>query len=289
MNGRSIEMYLVDGHPEGMVTAEVFNWTGHVLVFPRTQIAQALARPESKRTGVYLLLGEKGGTAYAYVGESEDIPGRFKSHEAAKDWWTLAALITTAGNSLSKAHVRYLEGRLVEEAKAAGSSLDNGISPSKGTLNESGIANMEAFLTTLLMLLPTLRIDVFNKPAAVKTAKAGPTTPTFVLQTLKTGVDATAIWLDGALVVRKGSLGQKWNGVGSSYVDLQSKLIASGVLSVSGEKIQFEADHPFSSPSAAAAVLNGRSTNGQFEWKLKGSGQTYREWEQSQVAKEAAE
>jgi hypothetical protein len=35
--GRSLELYFIDGHPEGMLTAEVFNWTGHVLKFPRAQ------------------------------------------------------------------------------------------------------------------------------------------------------------------------------------------------------------------------------------------------------------
>ncbi len=41
--GRSLELFFVDGNPSGMQTAEVFNWTGHVLYFPRTQIVQALA------------------------------------------------------------------------------------------------------------------------------------------------------------------------------------------------------------------------------------------------------
>jgi len=28
-----------------------------------------------------------------------------KSHDAAKDWWSMAVLVTTAGNKLNKAHV----------------------------------------------------------------------------------------------------------------------------------------------------------------------------------------
>jgi hypothetical protein len=41
---RSLELYFIDGRPDGMLTAEVLNWTGHVLVAPRTQIAAALVR-----------------------------------------------------------------------------------------------------------------------------------------------------------------------------------------------------------------------------------------------------
>jgi hypothetical protein len=43
IKGRSLELYFIDGRPDGMLTAEVFNWTGHVLVTPRTQIGAALA------------------------------------------------------------------------------------------------------------------------------------------------------------------------------------------------------------------------------------------------------
>ena len=50
--GLSLELYYIDGNPEGMLTAEVFNWTGHVLKTPRMQISQALSRPEAKFTGI---------------------------------------------------------------------------------------------------------------------------------------------------------------------------------------------------------------------------------------------
>ena len=36
--GRSLELFFIDGKPDGMQTAEVFNWTGHVLMTPRTLI-----------------------------------------------------------------------------------------------------------------------------------------------------------------------------------------------------------------------------------------------------------
>ena len=38
--GRSLELYYIDGRPDGMLTAEMFNWTGHVLMAPRTQLAE---------------------------------------------------------------------------------------------------------------------------------------------------------------------------------------------------------------------------------------------------------
>ena len=54
--GRSLELFYIDGRPDGMLTAEVFNWTGHVLMTPRTQLSMALTRSEARYTGIYLLL-----------------------------------------------------------------------------------------------------------------------------------------------------------------------------------------------------------------------------------------
>jgi len=120
--GRSLELFYIDGHADGMLTAELYNWTGHVLMAPRTQLADALRRPEPKCTGVYLLLSEQDGEPIAYIGESDDVGQRLKSHDLNKDWWTSVVFITTAGNKLNKAHVRYLEARLISEAKRIGRS-----------------------------------------------------------------------------------------------------------------------------------------------------------------------
>ena len=99
--GRSLELYFIDGRPDGMLTAEVFNWTGHVLMAPRTQIAEALQREEAGYTGVYLLLGERDGVPLAYIGEGEIIADRIRMHDSKRDWWTKAVLVTTGANNPS--------------------------------------------------------------------------------------------------------------------------------------------------------------------------------------------
>ena len=106
--GRSLELYFINGKPDGMLTAEVFNWTGHVLMTPRTQIPAALSRKEAKYTGVYILLGDEDGKPSAYIGESENVSERIKTHAAQLDWWNTAVLVTTSANNLHKAHVKYL-------------------------------------------------------------------------------------------------------------------------------------------------------------------------------------
>ena len=56
--GRSIRLFLVDGTPHGLLTAEIVTcWTGHVLTGPRSKLAELIQRPECGRTGVYFLVG----------------------------------------------------------------------------------------------------------------------------------------------------------------------------------------------------------------------------------------
>src|SRR6266851_6099188 len=131
--GKSIRIFLVDGSPTGLRTAEIPNWTGHVLVAPRIRIQEALMRSEGTKTGVYLLVGEEAGRGIVYVGEGDCIADRIRKHakDADKDFWERVALITSKDVNLTKAHVRYLECRLVQIIKDGGrANVTNGNEPS---------------------------------------------------------------------------------------------------------------------------------------------------------------
>ena len=93
--GRSIRVYLADGTPGGLLTAEIMNWTGHIVAAPRSDLATLLKRPEISRTGVYFLLGddpESFGGTLAYIGEGDDVGTRLRQHarveqQGGKDFW----------------------------------------------------------------------------------------------------------------------------------------------------------------------------------------------------------
>jgi hypothetical protein len=292
--GRSLELFFVDGNPSGMQTAEVFNWTGHVLYFPRTQIVQALARPAARHTGVYVLLGADEAGPRAYVGEGEDIAARIRSHDLAKDFWTHAALITTQANNLHKAHVKYLESRLIEDARRIGRMpLDNANTPARPGLSEAARANMEEFLETLFIVLPALRIDMFEeraRPVAEEEARLASAPVSswegaeFHLSAPRIGIEATAKLVDGDFVVDEGSLARgEWVGVESGYTGLYNELVEAGVLRRQGAVMIFAQAYAFASPSAAASVIQGRSASGTLEWKTP-EGKTYKEWEATMLA-----
>lgn len=289
--GRSLELYFIDGRPDGMLTAEMFNWTGHVLMTPRTRISEALARREARYTGVYLLLGEMDGEPCAYIGEGEDISDRIRNHDARRDWWTNAILITSAANMLNKAHVKYLEARLVEEARGVGRmTLANGNTPPRPGLSEAAQSNMETFLGNLLMILPALRVDMFvrNTRSSVRETVApqgSSPAPQFELLSRRHGLKATATLEDGEFIVDAGSLARlHWEGQSHGYEALHEELRKTGVLREQGSHCIFTQSYAFRSPSAAAAVVIGRPANGTTEWRLKGSSLPYKDWEAGQLA-----
>lgn len=289
--GRSLELFFVDGRPDGMLTAEVFNWTGHVLMTPRTSIGAALARKEARYTGVYILLGEQEGEPRAYIGEGEDISDRIASHAANKDWWTSAVLITTAANALNKAHVKYLESRLWEEAKRVGRvTLDNCSAPTRPSLSEAAQSNMEAFLAYLFMVLPAVRVDLFIediRPAASSSDISSGATQSFVLSSKKRGLNATAVLQNGEFVVQEGSdANLEWIGStthNSVYAILHAQLCKTGVLERKGDRLVFAKSYAFKSPSAASSVITGRPSAGTVEWKLPDGTTTYKQWEANKL------
>ncbi|MDK4806512.1 MAG: GIY-YIG nuclease family protein [Novosphingobium aromaticivorans] len=290
--GRSLELYYIDGRPDGMLTAEMFNWTGHVLMTPRTQIATALARPEASYAGIYLLMGEQEGEPLAYIGEGEDISARIRSHDVKKDWWTSAILITATGNKLNKAHVRYLEARLIAEAKSIGRMpLENSVAPGLPGLSEADQGKMEAFLENLLVVLPAVRVDMFiqrarsaPKPAAPAAALAEPQAR-FVIESRKHDITAHALLENGEFVVEQGSQAQlHWiSSRADGYSKLHAELKHAGVIVEEATHCVFAQSYAFQSPSAAAAVVLGRPANGTTEWVNTTTSKTYKEWEASRI------
>jgi hypothetical protein len=108
-DGRSIRLFLADGTPGGLLTAEIMNWTGHVVAAPRSDLAVLLRWPETSRTGIYILLGddpESFGGTLAYIGEGDEVRTRLKQHARAdeqggKDFRDRAVMLTSKDANLT--------------------------------------------------------------------------------------------------------------------------------------------------------------------------------------------
>ena len=295
MNGRTIRIYLVDGVPSGILTAEIMNWTGKVIVSPRSQLDQVASRAEAKRTGIYLLIGpdpENTGRDLVYIGEGDNVLKRLLLHnkDEEKDFWSQAVLIISKDDNLTKSHVRYVESRLIGLTKQAKRArLANDTAPEPTLLPEPDVADMEFFLGQVQMVLPVLGFLFSQQVVPLQTEPGGPTastvSPVFVMNPV--GTSATAQEVDGNFIVFKNSTARK-QGVESwtSYKGLRDHLVAEGKLLDAGQGglFIFAEDVSFSSPSAAAAVVYGGNQNGRKVWRLKETGQTYEKWQDEKFA-----
>ena len=161
MPSATIKIFLVHGDPKRLRTAELSNWTGKAVAGPRSEFDSVLARDESQKSGVYFLTGidPETGMNAVYIGEAECIRDRVKGH-LDKDFWNHIAFFTSKDENLTKAHIRYLEGRLIEQAKQAGRAQVKNSQSSGARLPESDREDMEIFLEKIHQLLPALGVEV---------------------------------------------------------------------------------------------------------------------------------
>lgn len=295
-HGKSIKMFLADGSPNGILTAEIINWTGHVLSAPRTKLSELIQREECSRTGVYFLVGydSENLLPIVYIGESDDVANRLKQHNrteeaGGKDFWEKVCLVTGKDQNITKTHIKYLESRLIEIARRGGQChLMNGTSHQYSKLPESDTADMEYFLEQIQVVLPVLGF-YFLKELKRSNERLQNSTNNFLTEFVSEAefylttkdINASAKVIDGDFVVLKGSKVQRLSNSTFNYTMLRNSLIERGV--IDPVDFIFTQDYSFNSPSAASGVIQGRSSNGRKEWKEMGTNQTYAQWQQKQV------
>ena len=300
--GKSVRLFLADGTPGGLLTAEIMNWTGHVIAAPRSDLAALLKRPEVNRTGIYVLLGDDPdslGGQLAYIGEGDDVGKRLYQHArsedvSGKDFCDRAVVLTSKDTNLTKAHARYLESRLIQLATSASrAKLANSTAPPPITLPEADVSDMEYFIDQAKIVLPVLGVNIFRSTKAPVPSKSGQRdvpraslSPIFVLEALRQGVKAQAQEIDGEFTVRTGSRARRsWLGATHGYRQLRERLESDGTLQPSDDDktMIFTHDQVFASPSAAGAVVLGRASNGRNEWKNAESRMSYGDWQAAAI------
>ncbi len=295
MNGRSIRIYLVDGDASGLLTAEVMNWSGKMLVSPRSKLADLAKREEVSRTGIYVLAGpdpENPMGEVVYIGEGDNVFRRLAQHDkdVKKEFWTRCIAVISKDLNLTKAHVRYLESRLISKGYAAGRvTVQNGTAPPLPPMPEADIADMEGFLKHIELMFPVLGFS-FLKPKPTVTSPSSTETigdsssPTF--EFTSGDAKATAREINGEFVVLKGSTAtlqprSSW----TSYRNLRQQLVNDKKLVEIPDKglLLFAEDVYLTSPSAGAAIVAAGNTSGRVAWKTTDTRQTYGDWHQSQL------
>jgi hypothetical protein len=268
MSSATIKIFLVHGDPKRLRTAELSNWTGKAASGPRSEFEGVMSREEAEGSGIYFLTGSdpESGKPSIYIGEAECIRDRLKSH-LQKDFWNQVALFVSKDENLTKAHIRYLEGKLIEQARDAARAVVVNNQSSGARLPESDRADLETFLEKVNQLLPVLGIELLVPTAAKPEAEL----EVELLSCEIKGFKARGHLSPNGFVILSGSQAvlnerpstQKYPWA----LNMRLKLKEAGSLTIATDSLVFTRDVEFTSPSAAAAVVHGGQANGLTAWK----------------------
>lgn len=278
----------MDAEPNGRMICELSNWTGKAYRIPRNRVKDCSNRPELKGTAVYILFGKpesNDGKFLAYIGEAENIYNRLVQHVSEKDYWNEAVAFISKDENLNKAHIKYLESRLYETAVLANRyEIKNHLTPTKSSISENDQAEMEEFAEYIKMLINVMGFKVFE-PIHSNQAKDNKVENLLYIDAARGASAKGQRTFDGFLVLGNSEIATSTapsfpNGVAK----LRQELLDEKIVFEANNKLIFKDDYLFNSPSAAAAVIMGRSANGLLEWKDK-SGKTLKDIEHNEIEK----
>ena len=251
----------MDGTPEGVVACELFNWTGKGFKIPRSKLKELSDRQDLKKAGVYFLVGKDDEDLdTVYIGEAENVYKRLLQHQD-KDYWSEALAYVSKDENLNKAHIKYLEFALHKTAsETARYKIYNTNTPNCPSISESDKAVMTEFSHNLQLLVGTMGYKFFQKLTKSKVTKK----EKYKISAAR-DANATSVLTSEGIVVLKNSLiaTSEVPSIPQAISKKRQELIESGAI----QDFKFVKDYLFSSPSAAAAVVMGRSANGLIEWK----------------------
>ncbi len=287
MQPATIKLFLVKGSPTGLRTAEISNWTGKAIAGPRSDLDDFLDREELRSLGVYLLTGtdSETGEPVLYIGEAENVSKRLKQHAKTeeKDYWIHTSAFVSKDDNLTKAHIRYIEGKLIHAAYASKRAAVMNSASSGSSLPEADRAEMDIYIERMLQLLPVLGIHHFSAPTVLTQPKQAATQeksnpPAVTLYLKVKGLVASGTRSEEGFTVFKGSqvVTTPVKSCPAGTLKERELLIQKGIITLDEDSYRFTEDYEFSSPSSAGAFVSGCSTNGLTAW-MTNSKQTLKE------------
>ena len=187
-----------------------------------------------------------------------------RDYQSGKEKYYWNTAVVFVGRDLNKALIRYLENRFVEIAKDCGRFTVLTKNTYKNTvMKESQVASMEEFIDNVKILINTLGYRIL-----VPVPQAND--DTVYLYCKGPGASGKGFVSAGGFTVVKGSTVSdhtvpSFETRGKAYFNLRKALEADGTI----EERTFTKDYEFSAPSAASAVVLGRTSNGNTDWKAE--------------------
>lgn len=285
--GKSIELFLVNGTADSLITAELSNWNGKAIKIPRIEVASC-DRDDINQPGVYFLFcKEDDGNDSVYIGEAENVKERLLQHlrdyqsEKEKYYWNTVVLFV--GRDLNKALIRYLENRLVDIARSSKRFKVLTKNTYKNTvIKESQIAAMDEFVDNIKVLINALGYKLLEPYGQNADTILEGTDKIFYIEN-NVACASGKITTEGFVLFAGSKISDKASE--KSLTKGAKKIRKKYLESEKMDGYTVQEDLLFSSSSAAADFVLGYSASGPKSWKLK-DGRTLKDIESAQTEDE---
>lgn len=260
--GKTVTTYLVDGDPKGTRYAFISNKICQMFVVPRSSMDYLEKQKKLQKPAFYILIGEDEiGKPQAYIGETENFKERVKDHDQKKAFWQKALIFVSKDADMTKTDVQYLEYLAVQQAKESNryNLNENNQTPKEPNLPEYQKDAMDEFFEDIKFLTSFIGIGIFEKVQINKKI------PLFSFN--RRGACAYGVYDGNGFTVLRGSVLSKDVVQSCKTVERRISIVNdySG-LNENGNPV-LTSDISFSSPSTAASICGGCSSNGWLDWK----------------------
>lgn len=270
-HAQTIQIFLPSADPQGIRVASITTRIVRLIDVPRSLLGDFLEMPEAGQVGVYFLFGEDPASTQpqVYIGQTGALAERLTRHHQQKEFWSRALVAISLTNNLTSTHALFLEWLALKAASDAGRyRIENDTAGSRPHTPPPLEAECHELHDTIRVLMATLGYPLFEP--LIRRAQATTAETDAILYCTASEADARGMETEEGFVVLKGSTGRSetvptFERYG--YLRVRERLHQQGIITTAGDRIRFEKDYLFASPSAAAACVTGRTANGLIEWK----------------------
>ena len=253
---KAVEFLLLDGSMDGIVLASRKGSNTRALKIPRDHLADAADEIQKCNIGVYFLFYEKKvlDIENLYIGESANLYSRLLNHANNKADWVTAFVF--CAEDLNKSILHLVERSLCQKIANNGHTVGTKVTNQNIMIGESDHLFAQDFMDEVTLFLGAFG---YNALRTVKT-----TGDAFYCRAKD--ADATGFKSNEGFTVHKGSrVASKVAPAfkNSHYAIIREALEQDSIII----DWVFQRDYGFSSPSAAASVVLGNSSNGRDLWK----------------------
>ena len=280
-NGKTIQVFLMDGEPSQRIKCTLQNWTGIVYKIPRTMLDECKDGrgdivKHLKQTGIYFLLGQNADTGNnsIYIGQAvvrkngEGLLYRINEHKRnnkERYWndWNEVMILTTQNNSFGPTEISYLENQFSELAKKANRyEILNSNDPNQGNVTEEKESELLEYIEYARMIIGVMGHVVFEPMIKPKIEEhiSMPTNQTF---NYSGKFNAKGVLTsEGFVLLKNSEISATIKSSAREFTVKARKQYQNKIFNCHTNE-----DILFSSPSAAASFVGGCSLSGNAMWR----------------------